>query len=393
VNLLLVNPVHPETAHISAVRASRFADELAQRGHRVVLLCAGAPTPVPADVAGHDWRRPMVVPVPADAAIAGALPGPLGRLDTAVRLLLHGGRQGRWVANATAAAEALAPRFRPDVLWATFGRLESIVAGRRIARRLGIPWVLDLKDKWELFVPSGMRRLVARRTRGWSAMTANSAVNIEQAARWHGGRAELIYSGIDDAVLPGPGSGPDRARFVVNLVGSLYFPDQVDGFLVGLRLWCEQLPAAARAKVALHYLGGDAEMMRTCFEGAGLDIELVAAGYLRPQALAEACGRAAVNAYVAYPGSFHHKLLELLACNRPVVAYPGESPEAHALAAGIGGALFSPTDPADLAALLGRLHEGWLAGQPAPAVVGADRYSWRAQAALLEETLSRVAES
>jgi glycosyltransferase involved in cell wall biosynthesis len=398
VNLLLVNPVHPETAHISAVRAWRFAEELARRGHRVVLLSAHADG-LPADgiaaardlLRAHDWTRPLVLPVACAPDAAPRLPGLLRRAETAVRLLLRGGLQGTWVRRATILASGLGPAFRPDVIWTTFGRLESVVVARRIARRLRVPWVLDLKDKWELFIPPALRRLVALRTRGWSAVTANSTVNIAQAARWHRGRADLIYSGVDAPFLAARETPPDRERFVVNLVGSLYFPQEVERILLAMRLWSEQLPAEARDRVALHYLGGDGAMLRDGYARAGLGFPLVEHGYLAPAALATACRRAAVNAYVAYPGSFHHKLLELLACARPVVAFPGESDEARMLAADVGGQLLVPTDPASLAGCLDTLHRRWLAGEGEGAAADAGRYSWSAQAALLEETLARVA--
>jgi hypothetical protein len=392
VNIVLVNPVHPRTPHVAALRAARFAEELARRGHQVILLTSTPPADAEATAANGAGARARVVEVPGyrEQAAAPSLPSRLRRFETAVRMLVHGGYQSAWVRSAV---HALPEGFRPDVVWTTFGKLESVVVARRLARRFRTPWVLDLKDKWDLFIPVGLRRLLAHRNRGWSAVTVNSAVNLEQAARWHRGRAEVIYSGVDDAFLTETALPADRRCFVVNLVGSLYFPERVDEFLLGLRLWSETLDPSTRAAVELRYVGGDADMLSAAVARSGLHVAVRAEGYLPSARLAAVCRRAAVNAYVAFPGSFHHKLLELLACDRPLVAFPGESQEARDLAARVGGELLEPASAADLASTFALLHHRWLHGARSEPVRGCDRYSWSAQAALLEETLSRVAES
>jgi glycosyltransferase involved in cell wall biosynthesis len=391
-NIVLVNAVHPRTPHVAALRAARFAAELSRRGHDVVLVTSSAPEDADRDPqADVDTGGLRVVEVPGyhQQPAPPMLPS-LRRIETAVRLFMDGGYQSAWV---RAAVRALPPGFRPDVVWTTFGKLESVVVARRLARRFRTPWVLDLKDKWDLFIPIGLRRVLACRNRGWSAVTVNSAANLEQAARWHRGRAQVIYSGVDDAFLARSPLPADRRRFVINLVGSLYFPERVDEVLLGLRLWSEGLDPAMRALVELHYVGGDVAMLRDAVARSGIHVVVRAEGYLPAPRLAASCGHASVNAYVAFPGSFHHKLLELLACDRPLIAYPRESQEARELAARVGGELIEPASASELASALALLHHRWLQGGGSEPVRGCDRYSWPAQAALLEETLSRVAES
>ena len=67
-----------------------------------------------------------------------------------------------------------------------------------LAKAFGCPWVLDIKDNWELYVPSGLRRLMAWRTRGWAAVTANAEFTARKANIWQRSDAAIIYSGVDD---------------------------------------------------------------------------------------------------------------------------------------------------------------------------------------------------
>ena len=179
-NVLMVNPVHPSTPHISAVRAWRFAEELAHRGHRVILLTAhradGDPTQSPT-VATHDWHEPLVMSFAGinRKAPGFSLPRPLRRAATAVRMLRDGGRNGAWVRASVAGITPSLAAFKPDVVWCTFGAMEGVIAAKQIANVVGCPWVLDVKDNWELYVPRGMRRLMAWRVKGWSALTANAS--------------------------------------------------------------------------------------------------------------------------------------------------------------------------------------------------------------------------
>lgn len=394
-NIVLVNPVHPSTPHVAALRAARFAAELSRRGHDVVLLTSspGSGAAAGRDPSGEaDLLSLRVIEVPGydEQPPSPSRSTRLRRLQTAVRLMVDGGYQSAWV---RAAVRSLPIGFRPDVVWTTFGKLEAVVVARRLARRFRVPWVLDLKDKWDLFIPEGLRRVLAYRNRGWSALTVNSSANLEQAARWHRGRAQVIYSGVDDAFLAQSDLPSDRRRFVVNLVGSLYFPQRVDEFLLGLRLWSEGLDPSSLAQVELHYVGGDGALLRDAVSRSGLRLVVRADGYLPATQLAASCRRAAANAYIAYPGSFHHKLLELLACDRPLVTYPAESQEARDIAMRVGGELVEPAGPAELASAFALLHDRWMQGGRSEPVRGCEQFSWPAQAALLEETLSRVAES
>ncbi|MDS4020248.1 MAG: glycosyltransferase [Candidatus Competibacter sp.] len=396
--LLLINPTHPSTPHISAVRVWRFAEELAKQGHQVVLLCAapeGEQATDLTEIARHDWRRPWVLA--CDSGRTGwldknRLPLLARKAVTGWRMLWHGGDLGGWVKNAVDTVRQLGT-FRPAVIWATFGMMEAVFVARRIAREARCPWVLDIKDNWELYVPRRLQRLMVARTRGWAALTANSCFTQEKARIWQRGDATVIYSGVDEAFFASTQRDrDDRDEFRINLVGSLYFGDRLDAFLTGIKQWAAGLTPAERSRVRLCYLGGDLRLFAEATGRVDTGIAVEALGYRPVVELAQQCRDAAVNAYIANPNTFHHKLLELLACRRPVLAFPSETEESWELARRVAGDLRTPATADEVQAELAQLHEQWREGAAQFADHAAvDAYSWPRQAVILDQVLQQTA--
>lgn len=396
----MINPTHPDTPHISAVRAWRFAQELARLGHRVVLLTATRNNAIPTlEVDPHyDWRQPCVL---ACAAVPHATsPGPrwlrpVHRARTALHMLKYGGEAKDWLRAAVRAGSNLPEECRPDVVWCTFGKMEAVFAARRIARALRVPWVLDVKDNWELYVPRGLRQLMVWRTRGFAAVTSNARFTQRMTQRWQRANARVIYSGVEDCFLARDRCKP-AGRFEINLVGGVYFADALRTLLTGIAAWYRTLADAQRAQVRFRYLGAQGELVQRMAAEAvpGLVPELC--GYVSAETMARLCRCAAVNTYTAHPGAFHHKLLELLACGRPVLACPSETEESRQLAAPAAGQLRIAATAADVAAVLRELSVSFftrgeaLAPYPEGHVA---RYGWPAQAQLLQQVLLVAASS
>ncbi|RUQ38285.1 MAG: hypothetical protein EKK69_12620 [Candidatus Competibacteraceae bacterium] len=397
--LLLINPTHPSTPHISAVRAWRFAEELATRGHQVILLCAASSPEQLTDpdaIAVHDWQTPFVLACPMEGSgwrlQRNRLPSPIRKVVTAWRLVHHGGDLGGWIVNARRTLQQLRGHFAPDLIWATFGMMEAPMAARRIACDSGCPWILDIKDNWELYVPRSLRRFMVWRTQGWAALTANARFTQAKARKWQQGAATVVYSGVDAAFFSRDlVAAPSPGQFRINLIGSLYSRDRLEIWLNGVKTWAEGLTPAQRVPVTLAYLGGDTRLFTEAVGDLAHFISIEHLGYLPVAAMAQHCRNAAVNAYIAHPGNFHHKLLELLACQRPVLAFPEEDEESWALAQQVAGDLQTPADASAVSQLLQRLHTRWLQGDDEPQAASAD-YSWPRQAAILEQLMRQIAE-
>lgn len=396
-NVLMAYPVHPATPHISAVRAWRFAGELAGRGHRVVFVTGeregqhGVAVP---NLAAHDWAEPALYVCPLRSGVPDRPTGhwSIRRANTALRMLRDGGRYAEWVRSAVATAAAIARRFRPDVVWCTLGMLESVFAARRIAIDHACGWVLDVKDNWDLYIPRGIRRPVAWRIRGWAAVTANAEYTAAVAARYLGTVPTVIYSGVDDVFYRTPADDAgERRGFVLNLVGSVYDQERLAALMSGIREWLDCLPDGTKSEIRFRYLGADTEMVA---KAAGIHLSarmLELPGYVSAGILASYCKSAAANIYISYPATFHHKLLELLCCGVPVIAVGQGRGEFATLAAAIGGRLIAVEEHSRLMGTLDLVHAEWSCGTAARKLVDVDRrFSWARQTEVLESVLERA---
>ena len=373
-DILLINGTHPAAPHISGVRAGRFASELARMGHRCVLICApvpGARAAPPAPIASHDWSTPLIVEAdhPGMANDGNAL-------ATFANLLRYGGRRVDFQRNVIAHGRTLAAEFRPQVGWATFGSLEAVTALRTLAREQGFPWIFDDKDNPEIYIPRPARLPLAWRLRGYAALHANSVLHAEAARRWLGDSAKVIYSGVDRCFFDAhPAPGP--AKRYVTLVGSLYSRAKVDSILSAI---AEFNAGSGQPPVHLVHLGKQGDWLKN---DRGVDIELP--GYVSPDRMARLCQHALANIYVFTGMTFHHKLFELLACRRPVIAYGGELRESIAEAYRLHAPLAVPTTPAALVEAL-TAAEHFVPDPDMP-----ERFfTWPEQAGMVEAVMRRL---
>jgi hypothetical protein len=79
---------------------------------------------------------------------------------------------------------------------------------------------MDVKDGWEVFIPSGFRRLLAHRFRDEAAMTANSSFVRLQFEKWFPHQATVVYSGADGCWLKP--AEELKGPFRLTLIGSIY---------------------------------------------------------------------------------------------------------------------------------------------------------------------------
>jgi glycosyltransferase involved in cell wall biosynthesis len=373
-NILLVNGTHPDAPHISGVRAARFAGELAKLGHRCVLICpplAGRPVAPPSSLEAHDWSRPYIAEVSETQAVAR------GRLSTGLSVIRHGGLRHTFRRNVVARGREIAKTFHPDAGWATFGVLEGVVALRQLAREIGFPWLFDVKDNSDLYLPRRARAPLAWRLRGFAALQANSQLHADEARNWLGQNAEIVYSGVDACFFAPADAAPGR---YITLVGSLYRRELVDA-LVGA------VAAHNREHDPLRivHLGTQGDWVAAA--GAAHGVATEAPGYVSAERMAELCRHALANSYVFLGRTFHHKLFELIACRRPVIAYGGELPESFAVAGRLHAPLFAPAAPEALGAALAQIDTpGYAIDSRLP-----ERFfTWPEQAAMVDSAIRRM---
>lgn len=398
---VFIQYAHPATPHVSSLRLRHFAEALARRGHRIVLLTctldkgekAKPAAEVEADLARHDWSRPYLLAcAPRRRPSLERIRDPKTprRLRQALIVWHYGFGEGLfsdWTWGSRAYWPLLAERFRPDVTWGTFGSLDSWAIARGLAKAAKVPWVADAKDGWEVFIPPLLRRWLAWRFRGAAALTANSGYLAEQFGRWFPLQADVIYSGVDASWLKAP--PPPTEGFRIMLVGGVYNRHNLARLVEGLRAWLERLPAGERGGVSVGYAGSDAAQAGSALAGLAGLCRADVRDYLPLGEMASLCRGAAVNIYLWNPKTFHHKLVELLCCQRPVISFPGERGESLELARQAGGSLSVCRDGRELGETLEQIWRGGL--RPSGNRELLQRLTWPAQAERLEAVLRRAA--
>jgi len=400
--IVVVNHLHPVAPTIGGVRLARFAEALAERGHRVVLLTGSLepddPVPEPAAVAAalacHGWGRPFHLacpPVPMRrlaAAREGRIITPLRQGILAWHYLRHGGVFSDWQRASGVYWPILAESFEPDVVWATFGNTDAWAIARGLARQAGCPWVMDIKDVWSS-VPAAVAGLLARRFDDAAACTGLSQGHIDRSANRFPGERTVIYSGIPAGLLA---ERPTVLPFRITITGSTY--GWLADMVRGIGLFLQERTPAERAGIVLTYAGSEAEAVRRAVQPlsgqCGLDIRpyvpLTDLAILQHEAFLNLYGR-----FTADPSRFHHKVFELFCAGRPIACYPTEYAEALTIAAEAGTVIAACGDPAALAQALA---QAWQARRPQGNGVNRAvlaRYTWEAQAVRLEAVLQAAA--
>jgi glycosyltransferase involved in cell wall biosynthesis len=143
----------------------------------------------------------------------------------------------RWAAPAAAAAERLARAERIDVVMSYCPPETNHLVARRLARRLGVPWVAFFGDLYGFLAPPlpvlSVEGWAKRAWHRWCLAPAAACVGVSPAmvdylARTYRKSAHLIHTGFDpeDFAGPEPAAAKARDRMIVSHVGSVYPDDQ-----------------------------------------------------------------------------------------------------------------------------------------------------------------------
>ena len=345
---IFINHCHPEINHVCGVRAGRFAEIMAVRGHKIMLLTetladkndSFLPRELEHRLAAHNWRRPFQLScLPSgdfDAIQArhGALPAGRQQLAVLWSFIKHGGMFPDWQTGVVPYISGLAKVFRPDVVWGTFGNTDTWRLCQQLAGQANCPWIGDLKDNWLAFIPRGLQTLLAGRFKDTAGMTVFSSTHYDQAdAVFPNIMKTVLYSGVDmETSATGPADG-----FQLMLTGSIYDQEALVSLTRAVDEWSHARP---EKNVIFRYAGNDGEIFKACAEGTSFSSRIE--GFLGHAELHHLQSAAAANLYIYNPRCLlHYKALELIAQGRPVIAFPGETPEVKSLASNAGAVFFT----------------------------------------------------
>lgn len=394
IRAVLVNHTHPAEGHVSSLRMSMFASHLAARGNDVILMTAHSPysgaAPPPGDLAAiiegrvpgsplHIAIIPKAAPL-VTAAREGRLPFGIRQAVIGCQYLAHGGVFPDWRRGAQPYLPVIAQAFRPDIVIGTFGNTDTWSIARSLARAADCPWIADFKDNWRAFLPRGLAAPIAARYADMAHMTAYSQSHLAHARRWFGVDKTVVYSGFNHLAMDG-NTAP--VGDTITLIGSVYDDAQVETLLRGMAKW-------RAGAVTLTYAGRDGARLRAVAKKIDSRVQINDKGQLDAASVGKLLATSMCNVYIVNPSSlFQQKLLELLAANRPVLAVPGESKEAHDIADRADGTLIDCTTPHAITAAL----DGIAASSPATSAADLSAYSWDTQTGALEAVLRRVIEA
>ncbi len=344
-NIWILNHYAVPTRYYYLARSYYFAKKLMERGHRVTIFAGSSVHNSDINLIedGREYRELE---------------------DDGIRYVVFRGRtyagsgKDRIINHIEVARrmERLCPRLtgeygRPDVIYASAGQTLTLVAGIRVARRLGIPCVCEVTDLWpESFVAYGMisrknplLRLLYRGER-WVYKNADALIFSMEGGRdyiiekgWdtaHGGCVDLgkisyINNGVDlarfdeqAAQTPDDAYITDPDTFKIVYAGSIRRVNDIHALLDSAAVLREKAP---QCRILIYGDGDEREAFER--EYAGFD-NIRFMGRVPKSAIPAILTRADVcfidgcegdGAEIARFGMSQNKIFEYLAAGRPIV--------------------------------------------------------------------------
>ena len=357
-----------------APRATQVARLAQYSSLPIRVLCAGMPGTEPAlrtgveivrfpDTSSRWWRR-------------------------AKRLLLLPDSERPW-ADRLAKTILTNDLVEPNDVLATFGQpMSDHLAGLKIKRRLGVPWIAHFSDPWSdnpylSQNPVSRLRLRHMESQVFAAadrllFTSDETVELvmrKHPAVWHGKASVLPHAydpAFDRDVAPWRGrAGP----FVLRHLGNFYGPRNPLMLIRALVLLRKTQPSVLD-NVKIELVGRWVDNERWSPADSGLPDSLLT--FCKPVAYEEslrqmcsADGLLIIDAPFEHNVFFPSKLVEYLWARRPILALTPPGTSANIVAAS-GGVLASPETPETIAAglvnIIHRLRAG-TAGAPSEDIV------------------------
>ena len=413
--ILLLSQAFPPLSVIASHRAYGWARAWAAAGHEIHVLTAAKSAmdgPLDLDLPTNGlqlhtvpawWSRspePVGGAPPATGLARWALLkqktrrlrvslGPLGD----IRLLL--------VPSLVRAGLRIAASGKLDVIVSSYGPASNVIAGSILARKTGIPWVVDYQDLWSenyvlrrgaigCRVSLAMERRIIRRAALVVTLSQGLAARINRSL---GRRAMVAYFGYleNDDDPPARVGATDTAAALV-YAGRIYEPHQTAARFFG----CLATSLGRRPDICkllrLDFYGPDQEPLRRMVRAAGAAPLTRLQGLISHREVLAAERRAAALLFFDWidpsaPGVMTGKLFEYLRSGRPIVFIgAGFETEASALARRSGAALVLQTD-GEIEQLLERWPLDLTACRPDAAFIA--ELSCRRQAAIVLAEIER----
>ena len=398
---VFINHCHPDMPHICATRVREFAQAMAGRGHEIILLTETldgsssdiTPSQVVEQIETHDFSGPFNLACPPSEHRAiewlrcGALPWGIRQSVIVWYFAKYQGVVTNWRHGCEPFLDAVVAGFKPDIAWASFGNTDCWNIAKDLAAAACCPWVADIKDPWGLFVPRLFRQKLAQHYNDAAAMTCFSDMHNNEARQWFGTSKSTIYSGFKNSVLT-TSPRPDSNDLQILLTGAIYDESALNQLSSGIVQWINGLDESCRKRVKFLYAGSEGAAV----QNATMKLRTVCLvdnlGYLPLDRLQTLQRQSLVNAYIKSERTFHHKLIELMGAQRPILTFPKEIQESKSIAKSVGIPLYACQTVQDVAGSLESCRRE--NSQPIINNGVLETYSWESQAIHLENVLLKA---
>ena len=316
-----------------------FATALSKRGHEIILFTEtldSSLTSEPVQKTGarlkkHSFDKPLYI---AAAPVGFPLLKFLrhGRLPWGLRQLIifwyfwrHQGVFTDWRKSSQPYLKLIADEFRPDIIWSTFGGSDCWNIARDLSGMAGCPWVADIKDNWDIFIPGPFKLPLAQIYTDAVALTTFSDFHRTRSTPFFTMEKFTLYSGLDTHVMA---STPiqDGDLFQISLIGSVYNRTHLETVLQTIETWTIA-EAFTGKRVQLVYAGTAKTEVETILDRLNPSFEVALRSYLNQEDYYSLLKSSHVNMYIRNEKAFHHKVFELMAARRTVICYPAETDE------------------------------------------------------------------
>lgn len=336
---VFINHCHPATPHVCATRMREFATALSKRGHEIILFTEtldSSPTREPvqktwARLRQHSFDEPLhMAAAPAGFPLLKLLRQ--GRLPWGLRQLIifwyfwrHQGVFTDWRNSSRPYLQLIADEFKPNIIWSTFGGSDCWNIAKDLSGMAGCPWVADIKDIWDVFIPSPFKQSLARSYKDACALTTFSDFHRTRSTPFFTMEKFTLYSGLDTHVMA---STPiqDGDLFQISLIGSVYNRTHLETALQTIETWTVA-EALTGKRVKLVYAGTAKTEVQSILDRLNPSFDVALQSYLKREDYYSLLKSSDVNMYIRSEKAFHHKVFELIAARRAVICYPAETDE------------------------------------------------------------------
>jgi len=375
-----------------------FAYALSSLGHSVILLTEvhkgqAADTYPGRKIQKHNFSSPLYLSTeplghPLITALRSrSLPWGIRQAIIIYYYVIYKGVFTDWRLGTQSFLPIIAEKFKPDLIWASFGNTDCWNIAKDLAHIAHCPWIADLKDLWSGFIPKTLQKIVSRHFNDYSAITTLSQYyHSRDILKYFNAKSEVIYSGFSSNFFAAD-SQEKQKDIILSITGGIYNGASLEKIFEGVQLWLLGLSKKKKSQIKIVYAGNDTAIVKSATARLSKIVSVEFRGYLPIDKLRILQKNSTANLYVK-TDSYHHKLIEMLSIGRPIICFPAETEEAIAITNSTSVPFYSCKTPKEISLALDQSLKKEIVDVANDA--GLKNLTWEAQAIKLENLFQNI---